>query len=95
MLYTVSPSAGDDIALTCVVVILGNRTPFVVLETSSKDEAFGAVVPIPKFLDVLIVTATALFWINCTCVFESEPILVSLPDCWNIAAPPFVSFKNK
>ena len=59
MLYTVSPSAGDDIALTCVVVILGNRTPFVVLVTSSKDEAFGASVPIPTLPEVNTVILVA------------------------------------
>ena len=48
VLYTVRPSAGEDIAFICVVFILGNRTPFVVLETSSRAEALGLVVPIPK-----------------------------------------------
>ena len=39
------------------------------------------------FLDVSITTASWLFWIILTVVFESEPILVSLPSCWNIPEP--------
>ena len=47
VLYTVRPSAGEDIAFICVVLILGNSTPFEVLATSSSAEAAGLVVPIP------------------------------------------------
>ena len=63
VLYTVRPSAGEDIAFICVVFILGNRTPFVVLATSNNAEAVGLVVPIPTLLlkyekpPVLICTA--------------------------------------
>ena len=39
--------AGDAIALRCVCVIRGTRTPFVVDVTSSNDDAFGVVVPMP------------------------------------------------
>jgi len=41
------PVAGDAIAFLCVKVIRGIKTPFVVDFTSSKEDEFGDVVPIP------------------------------------------------
>ena len=45
--YISSPVAGDAIASRWVLVILGNNTPCVVDFISSRDDAFGALVPIP------------------------------------------------
>jgi hypothetical protein len=44
--YTTRPAAGLVMAFFCVVVILGGRNPFVVLDTSNKADAFGVAVPI-------------------------------------------------
>jgi hypothetical protein len=45
--YTTRPAAGEEIAFFCVVVILGGRNPFVVLDTSNKADAFGDELFIP------------------------------------------------
>ena len=51
-----SPVAGLAIAFLCVFVMLGMSNPFVVLVTSSIEDAFGVVVPMPTFPFVIIKT---------------------------------------
>jgi hypothetical protein len=41
------PVAGEEIALRCVVVILGGKNPFVVELTSNCADALGELVPTP------------------------------------------------
>ena len=48
MSNTIKPAAGLEIAFFCVVVMLGIRTPFVVLWASKIAEALGELVPIPR-----------------------------------------------
>jgi hypothetical protein len=43
----INPFAGLIIALRCIAVNLGNKSPLVVLETSNTAEASGDVVPTP------------------------------------------------
>ena len=57
--YTIKPAAGEAMAFFCVVVMLGIRTPLVVLCASRMAEAEGEVVPIPT-VDVSVVAPTTV-----------------------------------
>src|ERR1043166_3078927 len=64
------PVAGEAMALRCACVMRGMRIPLLVLFTSSSDEPFGVVVPIPA------APVEGKIFCDCSCLLINKQTII-------------------